>query len=494
MGKRGFYNIFWGLVGQFITICLGIVVPRLVLVSFGSEVNGLLNSISQVFAYFTLIEAGVGQTTLQALYKPTAEKDKDGVNAILSATSRYYKKIAIAYFVCVLLFAGIYPCTIQSELPFSWVFLIICLNGMGSVINFWIQGKYILFLNSIGKSYINGILNTIVNVLTSVSKIILLLNGCDVLRLQIVYFAISILRMAYIYIYIKIKYSWIDVNVKPNYAALSQRNSVLIHQISYLIFSNTDVILITYCLGLKYVSVYSMYLMLFSMLNNICTQVYTGFSFRLGQLYNTAKEYYIKIHDVFEVYYLALVFFVYSMALCFILPFLKLYTAGVNDINYIDFKLAILFFIMNLLSNGRNSSIMVINFAGHFKNTVKQTIIESVINLSVSIISISVFGIYGVLMGTIAALLYRMIDMIFYSNRILMDRSPWVTFRRWSLNFATALVVIAVFMNCKINIANYGELFLTAAITGVAMGSIFFIINSVFEFSSFKLVLKKVMR
>lgn len=481
MVKRGFYNIIWGVFGQVITIALGIVVPRLVLVSFGSEVNGLLNSITQIYAYFTLIEAGIGATTLQALYKPTADKDKDAINGILSATSRYYKRVALIYFGAVMVFATVYPLTVNSYLPKIWIFFIILLNGLGSVINFWIQGKYTIFLSSIGKSYVNTNLGTVSNVLTSASKIILLLMGCDVLQLQVVYFVISIIKMLFIYFYIKRNYSWINVKAEPNYSALSQRNSVLIHQISYLIFSNTDVLLITYFLGLKEVSVYSMYLMLFTYINVFATQIYSAFNFRLGQIYNSNIDLYKKYHDIFEVYYLSIVFIMFTMGYVFIVPFLNLYTAGVNDVNYLDYKLAFLFFAMNILSSGRNSSVMVINYAGHFKNTVKQTVIESVINVVCSLAFINIFGIYGVLMGTIAALLYRMIDMVIYSNKRLLKRSSFITFRRWILNLGISFIVIFITHKIDINSDSYFSLILSAIIIGIIIFAAFMIINSLLE-------------
>lgn len=481
MVKRGFYNIIWGVFGQVITIALGIVVPRLVLVSFGSEVNGLLNSITQIYAYFTLIEAGIGATTLQALYKPTADKDKDAINGILSATSRYYKRVALIYFGAVMVFATVYPLTVNSSLPKIWIFFIILLNGLGSVINFWIQGKYTIFLSSIGKSYVNTNLGTVSNVLTSASKIILLLMGCDVLQLQVVYFVISIIKMLFIYFYIKRNYSWINVKAEPNYSALSQRNSVLIHQISYLIFSNTDVLLITYFLGLKEVSVYSMYLMLFTYINVFATQIYSAFNFRLGQIYNSNIDLYKKYHDIFEVYYLSIVFIMFTMVYVFIVPFLNLYTAGVNDVNYLDYKLAFLFFAMNILSSGRNSSVMVINYAGHFKNTIKQTVIESVINVVCSLAFINIFGIYGVLMGTIAALLYRMIDMVIYSNKRLLKRSSFITFRRWILNLGISFIVIFITHKIDINSDSYFSLILSAIIIGIIIFAAFMIINSLLE-------------
>ena len=89
--KRGFYNVFFGMLGQLISIALGIIIPRLVLVSLGSESNGLLSSVNQALVYLNLLEAGIGTATLQALYKPVAEFDIQNINHIMSATNRYYK-------------------------------------------------------------------------------------------------------------------------------------------------------------------------------------------------------------------------------------------------------------------------------------------------------------------------------------------------------------------------------------------------------------------
>ena len=85
--KRGFYNLIFGFLGQFITIAFGILLPRLVLVGYGSEVNGLLNSVNQIFAYFTLLEAGIGGVTLQSLYKTVGKQDPEETNGNLAAVN-----------------------------------------------------------------------------------------------------------------------------------------------------------------------------------------------------------------------------------------------------------------------------------------------------------------------------------------------------------------------------------------------------------------------
>ena len=91
-----------GILGQVITILFGIFIPRLILVNYGSEINGLLNSTTQFFAYFSLFEAGIGAVTLQALYKSIGNNNKDATNRVLSATHYYYKKVGLLYLAEVL--------------------------------------------------------------------------------------------------------------------------------------------------------------------------------------------------------------------------------------------------------------------------------------------------------------------------------------------------------------------------------------------------------
>ena len=78
-----------------------IFVGKVILAEYGSEVNGLLSSINQVFAYVALLEAGIGTATITALYKPLAEKDDVKVNEVYSASVSYYRTILRWYILCV---------------------------------------------------------------------------------------------------------------------------------------------------------------------------------------------------------------------------------------------------------------------------------------------------------------------------------------------------------------------------------------------------------
>ena len=87
--QKSIINIASGLFGQLMTIACGVLIPRLVMVSYGSEINGLLNSISQIFVYFGLFEAGVGTASVQALYAPVAKNNRDDKQGILAATKKF---------------------------------------------------------------------------------------------------------------------------------------------------------------------------------------------------------------------------------------------------------------------------------------------------------------------------------------------------------------------------------------------------------------------
>ena len=57
------YNLLSGLIYQVVLIAISFLLPRLYLENFGSEVNGVLSTIKQIFVYMSLLEAGIGLAT-----------------------------------------------------------------------------------------------------------------------------------------------------------------------------------------------------------------------------------------------------------------------------------------------------------------------------------------------------------------------------------------------------------------------------------------------
>ena len=441
--------------GQLITIALGLVLPRFFITSYGSEMNGLLNSVNQFLVYLGFFEAGVGAATTQALYKPIALGQKDQINGVLSATNIYYKKASLYYLCGLIAFSLIYALFVDTAVSFTQVFLIVLFSGMGNVVLFRLQGKYRLLLIADGRSYINSNIATVCVVLTSLNKILMIYMGCPVVWIVIATFAINLLQAAYILFYIRRHYNWLDLKVEPNNISIGQKNYVLVHEIANMVFSNTDVLLLTVFTDLKVVSVYSMYKLVIGHLESILKIINGSVGFAFGQTYQTDLEKYKKQINVFETVYSAVGFSLMSVALFLLPPFLTLYTDGISDINYVDQTVALLFVLIAVLTIMRQPMLNTISFAGHFKQTTPQTIAETVINLTVSITGVLWLGIYGVLLGTVAALLYRNIDVILYANKKLLNRSSIHTFTVYAINGILLVAMQPLYSLLFGNIGNY---------------------------------------
>lgn len=442
--NKALKNLGFSVISQVITIAIGFLLPRLYITSYGSEVNGLLNSLNQLIVYLSLFEAGIGAVTLQSLYGSVARNDWEKINGVLAATDKYYKRAGTLYFFSLLALAILYPIAVDSEISALSIIAATILSGIGNVFMFYCQGKYKLLLQAEGKNYIITNLTTIISVLTSMAKVILIKMGVNFVIMLAVSLIINLGQVVYIGFYVK-KYPKLNLQVKPDFTSLAQRNYTLVHQLSSLVFNNTDVLVLTLFCGLKVVSVYSIYKMIVTQLEKILSAISDSVNFMLGQAFQTDRNRFIKMIDVFEMVYSTVSFCLFSVALYLFVPFVNLYTADVSDMKYADSTLAVLFVSAALLTAMRVPMLFTINYAGHFKLTIPQTIIESVLNLTISVLCVSKFGIYGVLLGTTVALLYRTNDVIIYSNVKILRRSAAKTYRIHLINIITLLVVEFLF-------------------------------------------------
>ena len=459
--KRSIYNLFFNLLSQIITFAMSILIPRLFLVSLGSEINGLVSSVGQVFSYVGLLEAGIGATAIQALYKPIVEKNQVQINRILSASNKHYKKIGFIYIGCVIVVAIFYPIFVVSDIPNWQIVGVVIFSGLGNAINFLLQQNYVVLLSAEGRGYVTTNLNLLVNVLASLTKAVLLLLGFNVVVITAAQFSFTLLRILLMQIYIYKNYKWINTKEEPDYSALSKQKYVMVQQLSYFIYSNTDILVLTVFCDLSVVSVYVIYNLIIGVIEGIVSAFTSSILFALGQIYNEDFKKFKKIYNIYDSGYMTIVFALFTVVyLCFI-PFLSVYTRGITDANYLDHTLALLFVILKMVTTLRSQSQNTIYFAGHFKETHRSAILEAVINIVVSLISVNYVGIYGVLIGSIVSTLYRGIVVTNYSNKYILKYNHIEKnkkYIRWIVYIA-AFTVICFIANGGLpkNMANYYE-------------------------------------
>ena len=117
--KKTALNIVCSTLAQLVTIASGLIVPRLMLSTFGSEVNGLISSLTQFLNYIALLEGGLGSVVLASLYSPLAEKNAVKLSRVLKSAERFFKQIAVIFAVYVVILSCLYPLFVNS--PLSWI-------------------------------------------------------------------------------------------------------------------------------------------------------------------------------------------------------------------------------------------------------------------------------------------------------------------------------------------------------------------------------------
>ena len=480
-------NLISSLVYQVVLISLSFLLPRLYLENFGSEVNGVLSTIKQIFTYLFLLEAGVGLATTQALYKRIGEMDYKSANEVLSATDSYYKRTGIIYLAIVLVIAVFYAYIIPTSIDSNVVFLIIILTALPALFSYFVQAKYRILMEVDGRKYVINNAETILQLASNAGKIIVLLLTDSLILIQLVYCIISLLQLSFLYFYAKSRYkSWLNLKVKPDFEAISQKNSVLVHQLSGMVFNNTDVILISVLCDFKAVSIYAIYNIFFSQVQNFITTVVSSFAFALGQMFHTDRERFDKLYNVYETFYIMATCIIYTLMAVFLLPLIQIYTSGINDAEYTNVFLVLLFALMNLIANVKLPSNLVIEYSGDFEKTRLYAIWEMVINITVTVAAVLYMGICGAILGTIAALLYRGIVTICYSNRNVLKRNQMCTYKILITNGAVFVLIMAIFFVDTFSNVSFFELLLNGVVHSIWIAGLYITVNFIFNKSAFK--------
>lgn len=476
--QKSISNIVTSIAYKVLVCVVGIVIPRFFILNYGSEINGLQGSVAQIFSYISLLEAGVGAATLQALFLPISQKKYREVNEILSATTLYYNRIGFVYFGVLLAVSIIYPLIVKIDtMTYIMVFLYIMISGAATGISFFYKSKILLVMSAIGDNRIDSEINMALYAATSAVKILLIVNKVNIIIVQLCFLLLNLLATAAYYFIAKRRYPWINFKQPPNITAIGQKNSALVHKVSSIVFQNIDILLLSFLGNLQLVSIYTMYKLVMNLIASIVGSIGDGMNFIIGQSYNAEdrSSFIIKI-DTFNVYYSAVSFALYSTAYLLTIPFIKIYTQGM-DINYVVSGLPLLYIIIELLQVGREAMARTINAAGKFKETIYSTVTETALNLVVSVAAMIVFGkvwgdrymLYGALVGTIIALLYRTFDINHYANKKILGRKSWNTNKVIVTNTAVFAIVAIFGAGIKIEPDTYLQFFLLGALITTVM-------------------------
>lgn len=456
------YNTATSLVLQIVTLASGFIMPRLLLSNYGTEVNGLVNSITQFLGIINLAEMGIGQVIHSKLYQPLATKDHDLISKIVVSGQRFYKKIAVILLFYVGVLILIYPLLIERSQ--NWIFTATLILSMSvSLFSQYLLGNNDrTLLSADQKSYfLNGV-QTVLSFINIFITIFLMKNGCSIQFVKLVSSIVFLIKPVLGRIYINKTYA-INRKIKYDNDPVPEKWSGSAQYFMAFILDGTDNIILTVFSTLQNVSIYSVYLMVISGIRMIHQSLSAGLQSYMGNLWALQnKEKIEKTFSNIEIGLHTMNVFLFGCTAILIVPFVKVYTAGIVDANYNQPIFAVLLTLAYLMTCLKTTYNIVILAAGHFRQTQLCHIVAAILNIGISIAFVYCLGLVGVAVGTLIAMTYQTIWMGVYVSKHLLPRPISHLFKRIAVDIVCLCLIFVSSMGIHLHSLTYGSWILIA--------------------------------
>ena len=418
--KRLFYNTISSLVFQVTTIICGFILPRLILNAFGSEVNGLVNSITQFLGVISFLELGVGAVVQSALYKPLAEKNQEDVSKIISSANKFFTRLGQILLIYVIALVIFYPQFAGKNFGFIYTASLIVTISISSFAQYFFGIVNRLLLTADQRGYIQYNAQTLAVVCNTAACFILIRVGCSIQIVKLTTSLIYLLQPFLIYLYVRHHYS-IDKKIKYTKEPIPQKWNGIAQHVAAVILDGTDTIVLTLFATLSDVSIYSVYFLVVKGVKQLFMSMTNGITSLIGELW--AKQEIKELNKTFSwtewVIHTGTTF-VFGLTAILIVPFVRVYTLGIHDANYIQPLFAALIVAANAGHCLRLPYNIIILAAGHYKQTQNNYIIAAILNIVVSVVTVKAWGLIGVAIGTLVAMGYQTVWMAVYDSRNLI--------------------------------------------------------------------------
>ena len=434
---------------QIAAMLLGFVTPRLMMAYYGSEINGLVASVTEFMGYFKLVEAGLAAAAIYGLYKPLSENDHGKVSAIVSAARQFYQKSGFMFVALTLVFSAIYPLVVPiTSLSRLSVGLLVAIMGLSGTLEFFTLSRYRVLLTADQKTYVVSLASMASLILQTAVIAGLSLLRADILLLRLLAGLTILLRSVLLYAYVRRHYPYINYKAKPNKEPLNRRWDALYQQLTVTLHQGMGVILTTVITrDALLVSVYSTYHLVTVGLWGILKMVSSGLYASFGDLLARGEmDTFRKAYREYEYLFLSLITVLYSVSMVLIVPFVRLYTRGIPDVNYVVPLLGALLTLEGLTDQIKAPLDLMVTAAGKFRETRHHNTLQIGLGFGLGLLLGIFFGLPGIAAGILVSNLVRVGVQLWFVPREITGLPCQETLARMGRLILTVTLICLPFL------------------------------------------------
>lgn len=428
--KRALINTIFSVLNQIILAIVNIIIRKVMISSIGVEYLGINGLFSNILSLLSLTESGFGVAIVYKLYKPIAQNNKKKIGELLNFYSRIYRIIAVIITIAGIVIMPILPYVIgDTSLPMHEIYIYYVLFLINNVAGYFIAYKT-AFLTACQQNFYVMIINSIVTVIMSGLRIIALFVFNSFVLYLVVIIITTILINAITAIWANMKYPYLKniknytLSTREKKAIYKDCKALIFHKIGAYVLTGTDNILISMFVNVVAVGLYSNYLIVINLLNNVLTKLFDAIVPAEGNILASEGE--KSAYNSFKMvmfFCFLLQTFCSGMLLCLLQPFIAVLFG--NDCLLDMFTVALIVFNFYFLGMRRPATTMK-NAGGVFFQDRYFALAEAVANLIISIIGVKSIGLPGIFIGTIlSGLMFPNIVGPFYLYRDVFKVRFW---------------------------------------------------------------------
>lgn len=490
--KRLAKNTIASLIQQITGIVCGLVLPRLYLVNYGSAANGLVSSIANFLGFILFLDMGMTSVISSALYQPLAERNHQEISRIMRSARKFFRGLAAVLIGYCVIMLFVYPNVVDSEFGIYYIAGLILISAVNSFFEYYFGLVDRILLNADQRAYIPLAIDIFTSWLNLLGSAVLISLGYGLPVVMLATAFIFLLRPALMGYVIRKEYQ-IDWNITVSGNPIPQKWNGAAQHVAYIVLQNTDIVVLSVFSTLENVSVYVAYNLVQRAVKQFVGLMNLGLTPLMGNLLARKEEQKLSsLFDKVEWIYHTVTTYAFTVTGILILPFIQVYTKGITDAGYHAPLFAVLLTLAGAAYCYRIPYHAVTVAAGHYRSTQMSSIIEAAANIILSVALVFRLGLAGVAVGTLAAVTYRTIYLVFYlSNHLLKRPVKHFLFHMMANGLAVMLMLLCTAGIRLGEVSLYFWFIMSGKVAGICM-LVMLVVNIIFYHKLMRTLWRKV--
>lgn len=406
--KNSFRNMITAVSSNVLTIAVGLIAQAIFIKILGSEYLGLNGLFSNVISMLGIVELGIGSAIIYNMYKPIAEDNHEKIKSLMQFYKKSYRIIILIISIIGLLIIPFikYIVDIESVTVHVNIYLVYILFLLGTVCSYILSYKRSM-LYADQKEYITNIIHIGYTVIVNTLQLVFLYLTHDYYLYLIIKVIMCLVENIVISSYVNRKYSYLKDEIVTKLDSKTEKDifkkikALFFHKIGTFIVSGTDNIIISKYLGLITVGLYSNYYMIINAVQMVINHIIQATRASIGNLLVTESK--AKQFDVFNKIRFVNFWISCFSSICIFVIMDSFITIWIGYKFVLPTKVLLVLVINFFIVSSRSTYGAFKEAAGIFYEDRFVPIIESILNIVLSIIFVKKFGLMGVFMGTIGS-------------------------------------------------------------------------------------------